>query len=290
VARRILLHSYSEADSSYRSFARIVSVPDFRLHHLLRLSALKSLAPVAQGGEMSHGILTEEPTITFSASTFGQLLCLDRRMLENDDLGVFSYNVDNMGRAASRSLSDLVWQTILANEGDHFSTANDNLLTGADSCLTHESLSKAIEKLETRQDRDGNDLDFRATTIIVPPALKNKAREILNSEVLIAVGMEKSERVRPSGNVLNGALNLVVDARIQNVKKFPGASAKRWYLAANPVHVPVIVGFLNGRETPTIETLGFQAFPDRLAFSWRIYHDYGVSLGDPKAMIAAIGE
>ena len=82
----------------------------------------------------------------------------------------------------------------------------------------------------------------------------------------------------------------MVDARIQNDKKFPGASAKRWYLAANPVHVPVVVAFLNGRETPTVETLGFQAYPDRLAYTWRVYHDYGASLGDPKAMIAAIGE
>ena len=290
VARRILLQSYQEADSSWRSFARVVSVPDFREHFYLRLSALKSLAPVAQGGEIAHGIMAEEPRIAFSASTFGRVLGLDRRMIENDDLGAFSYTVDGMGRAASRSLSDLVWRTVLANGGDHFSKANDNLLDGPDSCLTADSLARAIEKLETRRDGEGNDLDFKATALIVPPSLKNAALEILNSEALIAVGMEKTERVRPSGNALKGALDLVVDARIQNAGKFPEASPKRWYLAASPVHVPVVVAFLNGRETPVVETLGFQAYPDRLAFTWRINHNYGAALGDPKAMIASLGE
>ena len=290
VARRILLQSYAESESSWRTFARVVAVPDFREHAYLRLSALKALAPVAPGGEIAHGALGEEPPITFSVDTFGRMLGLDRRMIESDDLGAFSYIVDGMGRAASRSLSDLVWRVVLENANSHFSKANDNLLSGADSCLTTDSLARAIERLETRQDADGNDLDFKATTLIVPPALKNAAREILNSEALIAVGMEDGAKVRPAGNALKGALNLVVDARIQNKKKFPNASPKRWYLSAAPVHVPVIVGFLNGRETPSIETLGFQAYPDRLAFTWRVFHDYGAALGDPKAMIAALGE
>lgn len=290
VARRILLQSYTEAESSWRAFARVVGVPDFRQHAYLRLSALKALAPVSPGGEIKHGVLNEEPPISFSVDTFAQVLGLDRRMIENDDLGAFNYIVDGMGRTASRSLSDLVWRVVLENARSHFSEANDNLLDGADSCLTAESLARAIEMLETRQDADGNDLDFKATTLIVPPALKNTAREILNSEAVIAVGMEDSAKVRPSGNALKGALNLVVDARIQNEKKFPNASPKRWYLSAAPVHVPVIVGFLNGCETPTLETLGFNAYPDRLQFSWRVFHDFGAALGDPKAMIAAIGE
>jgi hypothetical protein len=67
-----------------------------------------------------------------------------------------------------------------------------------------------------------------------------------------------------------------------------GQSATQWYLFADPaVRAAVVVGFLNGQQTPTIEdadtdfaTLGHQ---------WRAYHDFGVGMEDVTAALKSAG-
>jgi hypothetical protein len=62
---------------------------------------------------------------------------------------------------------------------------------------------------------------------------------------------------------------------------YSGYSTKAWYLLANPNDLPVIeVAFLNGQESPTIETA--EADFAVLGIRMRGYHDFGVALIDPK--------
>jgi hypothetical protein len=70
---------------------------------------------------------------------------------------------------------------------------------------------------------------------------------------------------------------------------YPGNSEKAWYLLADPVDLPVIeVAFLNGQESPTIETA--EADFNVLGIQMRGFHDFGVSLQDAKAAIRSKGE
>jgi len=77
---------------------------------------------------------------------------------------------------------------------------------------------------------------------------------------------------------------------LSNTDKFRLAGPKRWLLTTAPLHIPAIVAFLDGRERPTVETLGLQADVNRLAFIWRVYLDFGAALGDPKSAVFSIGE
>ena len=49
------------------------------------------------------------------------------------------------------------------------------------------------------------------------------------------------------------------------------------------VDLPMIVGFLNGKQTPTVEQFGLGADPNYLAVSFRCFHDFGCALGDYRA-------
>jgi hypothetical protein len=71
--------------------------------------------------------------------------------------------------------------------------------------------------------------------------------------------------------------------------QYTGNSAKAWYLLAEANDLAVIeVAFLNGQESPTIETA--QADFNVLGIQMRGYHDFGVALQEPKGGMKAKGE
>lgn len=52
----------------------------------------------------------------------------------------------------------------------------------------------------------------------------------------------------------------------------------------------MIVAFLQGKQTPTVEFFGLDADPIRLSATWRVFFDYGAALGDFRAAYKAKGE
>ncbi|MCL4193722.1 MAG: hypothetical protein KJZ87_18435, partial [Thermoguttaceae bacterium] len=64
---------------------------------------------------------------------------------------------------------------------------------------------------------------------------------------------------------------------------------KAWYLLAEPNDLPVIeIAFLNGQESPTIETA--DADFSVLGIQMRGYHDFGVALQDSRGGVKSKGE
>ena len=59
---------------------------------------------------------------------------------------------------------------------------------------------------------------------------------------------------------------------------------------ASPSDAPLIVAFLQGKQSPTVEFFGLDADPNKLAATWRVYYDYGATLGDHRAAYRAKGE
>ena len=284
VANKVLLDAYNDVPATWRAFASVRSVPDFKTNSAIRPSFTGALEPVAHGGELRHGTVGES-VAQFSIDTFGKLLSIDRRDIVNDDLGLFQDAAAAMGRAAMRKLSDLVYEVLLANAAGFFSTGNRNLLTGADSALSFEALAQAIALMRTQRDAEGNDLDLKPATLLVGPELEPTARALLESEFI-----QRPEDV-PTGNSLRRAVNLEVEPRLNNATKYgTAASAKHWYLFAAPSYAPMVVAFLNGLQTPTVEFFGLEQTVERLAVTWRVYHDFGAALVDPRAAVRSKGE
>jgi len=284
VANKLLLESYTESPASWRSFAAIRSVGDFKENTGVKPSFTGQLEQVAPGGELKHGGIAEA-VMTFKVDTFGKLLSIDRRDIINDDLSLFEQTALAFGRMAMRKVSDLAYDTLLSNGGSFFSAEHGNLLSGADTALSVEALAKAIQAMQTQRDDDGNDLDIRPAVLLVPPELEVTAKAVLESEFIERAANE------PTGNSLRRAVKLEVEPRLSNAVKFKDkASEKHWYLFAAPSANPMIVAFLNGKQTPTTEFFGLDQTVEKLCVSWRVYHDFGAALCDYRAAVRARGE
>jgi hypothetical protein len=89
-----------------------------------------------------------------------------------------------LGRAAMRSLSDLVYKTLLANTGSFFSGGNSNYDAGVGTALSITSLEAGIARMMAQRDTEKRDLDIRAKTLLVPPELQVSAKQLLMSEFI----------------------------------------------------------------------------------------------------------
>ncbi len=285
LANKLLLEAYEESQATWRAFAAVRSVSDFKTNTAIRPSFTGSLQQVAPGGELKHGSAAEWFT-EFKADTYGRLFSVDRRDLINDDLGAFDEVARASGRAAMRKLNDLVYQVLLANAGNFFSAGNGNYIEGVDAALSFDSLSEAIGLMMTQRDAEGNDLDLRPKTLLVPPELQPTAKGLLESEFLQQIAENT-----PTGNSLRRAVSVEVEPRLSNAVKYgTSASTKHWYLFSAPGNVPMIVAFLQGKQTPTVEFFGLDQDASRLAVTWRVYFDFGAALVDPRAAVRSKGE
>lgn len=281
---KVLLDGYRESPSTWWSFAGVRSVPDFKTATAIRPSFTGSLQQIPPGGEFKHGG-ADEATTQYKVDTYGKMFSIDRRDLINDDLSLFDSVGRVMGQAAMRKLSDLVYDTLLTNVGAFFAAGNGNYITGADTNLSPDSLGRAIAAMITQRDPEGNDLDLRPVVLVVPPELQTVGRAVLESEYIT------TQPGQPTGNSLRKAVSLEVEPRLSNTKKYGNkASTKHWYLFAAPAASPIIVGFLNGQQTPTVEFFGLDQTVNKLAVSWRVYFDFGAALCDPRAAVRSKGE
>ena len=112
------------------------------------------------------------------------------------------------------------------------------------------------------------------TIILVPPQLWPAAFTLLNSVTLnLATATAASTGTQ---SPWAGMFKLVKSQYLVN-STFTGYSTTAWYMLANPADLPVIaVGFLNGQESPTIETAELDF--NRLGIALRGYHDFGSNL------------
>ncbi|MCA9110816.1 MAG: Mu-like prophage major head subunit gpT family protein [Planctomycetaceae bacterium] len=278
---RAVIASYRESPASWRSFASIKSANNFKPHSSIMPSLTGDLAEVGEGGNISHASL-DETVFQWSISTFAKILSLSRNKIIDDDLGFLTETAPAMGKAALRKLSDVIWDKIMSNSSSFFASGNANLLTSG-SALSVGSLGAGITAMRKQRDSEGRDIDISPRVLCVPPDLESTARGILNSMELLP------DSSGPTGNPLREAVSLEVESRLSNTDRFSGASATAWYLFASPADIPFVVGFLDGQESPNIEFHGLDADIEKLAVSWRIYHDWGAEFGDYRAGLKATG-
>lgn len=285
VANEVLLDAYTDAPSTWRAFSSIRSASDFKDQTAIRPSFTGGLQQVAPGGELKHSSVSEW-TANYKIDTFGKVLSIDRRNLVNDDLPVFDQTARAFGQAAMRRLNDLVFEVLLANAGGFFSAGNGNLIEGVNTALSIDSLGQAITAMLTQRDSEGNDLDLRPRTLLVAPELQTTAKAILESEFIQQIAEKQ-----PTGNSLRRAVSIEVEPRLNNAAKYGAtASNKHWYLFSAPNNAAMVVAFLQGKQSPTVEFFGLDQDVNRLAASWRVYHDFGAALIGPRAAVRSKGE
>lgn len=291
VASKELLVGYEESDQTWREISQIKSVPDFKQMTSYRLTDALEYEELPKGGEIKHGTLGEE-IYTRQAKTYAKMLVLDRQDIINDDLGAFDDLRTRLGAGAAAKFNDIFWAAFMNNSaffttarGNYFESATGNL--GVDGVGLQEGVA-AFDKLKTtavagEQKRLGG----RPEILLVPPELRWIAQQFYVSSNVNTGGSATSTSV-PNANVFAGLYRPVVSAWLSD-SAFTGYGAKIWYLLRSPRILPaMVVSFLNGQATPTIESsdADFQT----LGIQFRGYHDFGCDKAEFLCGVKSKGE
>ena len=290
VANKKLLQSYEAQPIIAMKLCSTGDLNDFKENDRFRLTDVGDLLPIAADGEIKDGGLIEESAKN-QLDTYGKKFCLTRKMIINDDLGAFMKVPTAMGNRAARLIDQLFFSRLLSNPAQAdgkalFSTNHKNLLSGASSALSSDSLKKAIQLFLDQVDADGQPISVDPKYLLVPTALKHLAIELTQGATLIMSGTDNA--VRPALNVLSDENLQVISSPYLGNSAYEGSSQTGWYLFGDPKTVDTWeIGFLKGKRTPTVER-GETDF-NTLGLWFRVYFDLGVREQDHRGMVKANG-
>ncbi len=157
---------------------------------------------------------------------------VDRDDIEDDNIGVYSMVIDDMGQQSRLWPDDLVFAAILAGgtetayDGTAFFSNSHTLGSGtidnlfASTALTADNFAAARAAMMEYAGEDGESLRVRPDVLLVPPALEVKARKIVQASTIV----ESNAAV---DNVLRGLCEVVVAPQLATSA---GGLDTTWYL------------------------------------------------------------
>lgn len=275
VANKAFRDSFNAVESTWRAIAAVRPLKDFKQATTYSLTGDFEYREIPAAGKLEHATLGEE-SYTNQLKSYGRISGIDRRDIINDDLGVFMQISKKNGRGAALAFNLVFWTAFMDN-ASFFSSGNANYLSGVtvgtnDSRLNIEGLTRAETAFLNQTDPDGKPLGAMPRILLVPNALQATGSVLMSST---EVRDTTANTLIPTGNPHAGKFSVVRSTYLSNTS-ISGYSTTAWHLLADPNDIPVIeAGFLNGKETPTVE----QAAPDfdQLGVMVRGYHDFGVA-------------
>lgn len=248
LANKSMLKGWEEAEETFQLWTNKGTLPDFKQAKRVDLNAFPSLAQVRDGAEYTYATVGDRGE-TIQLATYGKLFSLTRQTIINDDLDAFTRIPMKMGRAAIRTVGDLVYAVLTSNPtmSDSvalFHASHSNLPTGAAISTTSVDAMRAAMAKQTDGGSNASALNIRLANLIVPVALEGTAKVVRDSE--FEVGASTKNNTTP--NTVRGTFEVISDARLD------ASSASVWYGAANPgMHDTVEVAYLDGNEAPVLE-------------------------------------
>ena len=249
VATKSMLKGYDEADETFQRWTSVGNLPDFKAAKRVDLNTFPSLNVVEPGAEYKYATIGDRGE-TIQLATYGSLFSITRQAIVNDDLDVFTRLPNKMGRAAIRTVGNLVYAVLTGNPTMSdgvalFHATHANLLTAA--ALGTASVDALDASMAKQKDATGNTLNIGLAYLIVPRALKGTAMQVANSEFEVASG----SKANTAPNWMRGAFEVIADARLD------ASSASNWFGVANPNQFDTIeVAYLDGQTAPTLEQQG----------------------------------
>jgi hypothetical protein len=247
VAHKAMMKGYEDANETFQKWTVTGVLSDFKPASRVDLTAFPSLSQVNEGAEYHHAYIGDRKE-TITLATYGNLFSLTRQAIINDDLHAFTRIAQKMGRAAIRTIGDLVYAVLTANpnmaDGNPlFHTSHKNL-SGTSDAVTVASVDAARVAMATQKDRlqGGITLNLRARYGLCPIAKGGVFRQLIASTYDPA----KTTFVP---NPIKDLVEVIDDARLD------AASTTAWYLTADPNATDTIeVAYLDGQQEPTLET------------------------------------
>lgn len=284
-ANKELLAGYMSADQSWREIAAIKSVRDFKQVTSYRMLDSLEYAQVGPGGEITHGTVGQE-SYTRQAKTYAKMMAITREDIINDDLGAFDDLRTRLGRGAGDKLSKVFWTNFMSNLGTTFTSTRTNYISGATTNLGTDGVGLGLGVKAFRQMRspsaDGSKrVGGRPTILLVSPTLEGVATQLYVNNNL------GSGTTVGNANIYANKYRPVVSPYLDD-SEYTGYSTTMWFLLQDPsVMATMCVSFLNGQETPTVESA--DADFNTLGIQFRGYHDFGCDVAEYLAGVMSKG-
>ena len=263
VAHKFVMAGFGAVGDDWRKVSRAVSVVDFKEVKGVRLVMGGVLKPLGKGGELQHVDLSDDGR-ALKAATKGSIVGITREDLINDDLSVLSLVPERFGQMSGRTINKDVFGKISTTASDYGANTS--------GALSLDTLAAAYAMAMTIKDGQGDPLGPLPDKILCAP-----------SSFLLAKGIYQSE------HIVNGAGKSARDNVMRNMLEpvtSPYLSGTTYWLF-NSTFPLVDVAFLNGRQTPVIETADVDF--TQLGIQMRCYFDYGPSKGETKAALISTG-
>lgn len=304
---RQMLAAYQRTPVMWQQVARRGRVRDFRTVSRYTLDGGEAvLDEVKQAAEYPAAAVTDG-RYQYAVKKYGRRLPITWEALVNDDLDALSDLPTRLANAARFSEEKFFTQLFASSSGPNssfFNSGNKNIVTG-NPALSVAGLTAAFNTLAAQVDSDGNPIYVGGVLLVVPPALKITANNILNATEILAAdggGDGTGNNQLRVANWLRNEVRVVVNPWLPVVDTTSGNTA--WYLFADPnVGRPAMeIGFLVGHETPEL----FQKAPNAVrvgggmvdpmdgdfdtdSIDTKVRHVFGGTLMDPKSAVASTG-
>jgi hypothetical protein len=276
VANKEILEGYMEEDAAWQEISQRKSVSDFKAVTSYRMLDDMTYEELGPGASIKHGSIGEE-SYTRQAKTYAKMFVLERTQIINDDMGAFDDLRERVGRGAAKRLTEVFW-TAFVNNSSFFTTARTNYIEGATTNLGTDGVGlglgvTAFRKMTSPSADSSKRVGAgkRPEILLVPPELEHIATTLYTANNLTAVKASDA-------NIFVNKYRPVVAWQLSN-SAYTGNSTTAWYLLAAPnTGATIVVSFLNGQETPTVESA--DADFNQLGIQFRGYHDFGVDMAE----------
>jgi ATP-dependent protease ClpP protease subunit len=246
VSEKAMMKGYEEADETFQLWTAPGTLSDFKPGKRVDLNTFPALDKIQDGGEYRYATVGERGE-TVQLATYGKMFSITRQTIINDDLNAFTKLPRIMGRAAIRTVGDLVYAILTGNpamsDGIALFHADHKNLLGALG-ITTTSVDAMRVSMAKQTDGNARSLNIRLAQILVPVALEGTAKVVMESEFEVGAGAKNNT----VPNSVRGTFEVISDARLDT------ASAQAWYGTANSgMHDTVEVSYLDGNQAPTLE-------------------------------------
>ncbi|MGA0545647.1 prohead protease/major capsid protein fusion protein [Brevundimonas sp. VNH65] len=266
---RVLSTAYQAAESPLKQIATRREVTDLRDVTVVKSGELSGLEEVTESGEVKHGSFGEGAE-SYQVKTFAKIFSLSRKVIINDQFGVFGDMMRQMGQLAAAAEANTLIGLLTQGSGAGPLMSDDVRLFHADhgnvasvdtvGVPSLEGIGEARLALRSQKGLDG------VTPIGVTPKwlVVGPENETLAEMLLAQVHATKAE----DQNVFAGKLDLIVEPRLGSA----------WYVFGDKVTAPVLeMAYLSSAPGPQIQTRDGW---DTLGREYRVVLDLGVGAVD----------
>lgn len=282
-AEKSVLTGWQNSGETFQQWTKTGSLSNFHEAKRVGLNGFSELNKVPEGAEYKY-VTTSDSGVPIALATYGNIFSITRQAIINDDLSQLSTIPQAMGRAAARTVGNLVYLQLTANskftDGKSlFHADHKNLIAkGMDT----DGLNEARKAMRLQQDANGDPINVIPAYILVPAALEGLAnRAVLSSSSLFPVDQSGTLNQNPGIiNVVKDMAQVVVEPRLDK------SNNKEWYVTAAQGTDTIEVAYLDGMDVPYLEQQeGFTV--DGIA--WKVRIDAGVAALDYRGMVKSSG-